>query len=522
MPQVKAAPSEEFATKLRTARPRGLSRYRSRRALLLTVFPSIMLPIFLAVIDQTIVATALPAIARSLGEVERLSWVVVSYLVANMIAAPVYGRLADTFGRRRLMLAALVLFVAASALCGVSASMPMLVGARVLQGFGGGGLMVLSQALVGESVPPRERGNYQGYIAMMIVSGSTFGPVAGGFLTQWFGWRSVFLINVPLGLLAMVLVRRLPGASAVRPARTAFDGLGVALLAAFVTPLLVALELLQRLDPATLPAMAGLTVTALIALFLLVRHELRTPAPLLPLAFMREPAIWRCDAMAAFSGASLVAMVTFLPVYLQVVDGAGPAETGFLMLPLTAGVGIGSFIVGRMISLTGRTAIIPSLALKVTFCTLVALAIFAPVLTRVQIVWMLGLAAFFQGSAMPVAQVIVQTVAGPRRLGVGAASVHLARSLGSAFGVAIVGAVLFAALAATDGEAASLFARMVREGPSAMAALAPGRQAVLQAEIGNAFRAVFLTVSVFSCCISALAWTVPLRRLVPEAAAASR
>jgi EmrB/QacA subfamily drug resistance transporter len=493
--------------------PAEAAAHPSPRALLLQIFPSIMLPVFLAVIDQTIVATALPAIARSLGEVERLSWIVVAYLVANMVAAPVYGRLADAFGRRRLMLAALAVFIAASALCAVSTSMLMLVAARVAQGFGGGGLMVLSQALIGESVPPRERGHFQGYLSMMIVCGSAFGPVAGGFLTEWFGWRSVFLVNVPLGLIAMLLVRRLPRATRAHHGRHSFDGVGVALLTAFVAPLLIALELAQRLDPRSLPAMAVLTCVAVAALLLLYRQERRSAAPLLPLALMREAAIWRSDAMAGFSGASLVSIVTFLPIYLQVVDGTSPAETGFLMLPLTVGVGLGSFLTGRMISWTGRTAILPSVGLMITFCTMVALGVFSPALTRTEIVWLLGFAAFFQGSAMPVAQVTVQMVAGPRQLGVGAASVHLTRSLGSAFGVALAGTVLFAVLAATDNDTARMFAGMVREGPAAMTHLSPERHAAVRAEIGNAFRAVFLTVSVFSCCISALAWTLPIRRL---------
>src|SRR5271165_2598885 len=376
----------------------------SARDLLLRVFPPIMLPVFLAVIDQTIVATALPDIARTLGEVERLSWVVVSYLVANTIAAPVYGRLADGLGRRRLMLVALVTFIAASALCAASTTMLMLVAARVVQGFGGGGLMVLSQALIGESVPPRQRGHFQGYLATVIVCGSTFGPVAGGFLTEWFGWRSVFLVNLPLGAIAMLLVLRLPAGAPAHRGRLGFDGLGVALLTAVVTPLLIVLELSQHLDPRRLPMMGALGGLAVAALVLLIRQERRARAPLLPLGLMRHPAMWRADAMAGFSGASLVAMITFLPIYLQVVDGASPAETGFLMLPLTISVGVGSFAVGRMISWTGQLAIMPALMLMLTFASLVALAIFAPVLTRWEITFLLGFGAFFQGSAMPVAQ----------------------------------------------------------------------------------------------------------------------
>src|ERR1700674_1928405 len=183
--------------------PENNAPARSPASFFLTVFPSIMLPMFLAVVDQTIVATALPAIAASLGNVDRVSWVVVSYLIANTVAAPVYGQLGDVFGRRRLMLIALGVFIAASALCGLARSMDMLIGARVLQGLGGGGVMTLSQALIGEAIPPRERGRYQGYLAGVAVASNTFGPVVGGYLTEHLGWQSIFLVNLPLGLAAV-------------------------------------------------------------------------------------------------------------------------------------------------------------------------------------------------------------------------------------------------------------------------------------------------------------------------------
>jgi MFS family permease len=178
----------------------GVTEELSRRQLFLRVFPPIMLPVFLAVVDQTIVATTLPAMAATFGDVQRISWVVISYLVANTIAAPVYGRLGDLFGRRLLMLISLSIFIIASMLCSLSGDIIELTLARVMQGLGGGGLMTLSQALIGESVPLRERGRFQGYLASVIVCSSTFGPVAGGFLTQLFGWPSVFLINLPLAL----------------------------------------------------------------------------------------------------------------------------------------------------------------------------------------------------------------------------------------------------------------------------------------------------------------------------------
>ena len=178
----------------------------------LTVFPSIMLPMFLAVVDQTIVATALPAIAAATGEVERASWIVVSYLIAATIAAPIYGRLGDAFGRRRMMYVALGVTIVASLLCAAAPTVELLTAARVLQGLGGGGLMTLSQALIGEAIPPRERARFQGYLAAVAVCANTFGPVAGGLLTEHFGWRSIFLINVPIALLGALLTWRLPTA----------------------------------------------------------------------------------------------------------------------------------------------------------------------------------------------------------------------------------------------------------------------------------------------------------------------
>src|SRR5260221_2198577 len=240
----------------------------------LKVFPSIMLPMFLAIVDQTIVATALPAIAASLGSVERVSWVVVSYLVAGTIAAPVYGQLRDVYGGRRMMFVALGIFLVASVMCASAVSVEMLAAARILQGLGGGGLMTLSQALIGETIPPRERARYQGYLAGVMVTSSTFGPVAGGLLTHYFGWRSVFLINLPLGLVAVLLTLRLEP-RAVRDQPWTFDGPGLALFVAFITPLLLALDQVQRMGARTLPLFLGLTGVSAAALLALVFREKR-------------------------------------------------------------------------------------------------------------------------------------------------------------------------------------------------------------------------------------------------------
>src|SRR5260370_12629590 len=193
---------------MREAAPTGKTAAPGQRSLFLHVFPSIMMPMFLAVIDQTIVATALPEFAASLGGFERVSGVVISYLVAGTVAAPVYGQLGDVFGRRRLMFVALPIFLAASLFCAFATSIEMLTLGRVLQGLGGGGLMTLSQALIGETVPPRERGRYQGYLAPVALSSNPLGPVAGGSLTHHPRWRSRFLIHRPLAPAVVLLSLR--------------------------------------------------------------------------------------------------------------------------------------------------------------------------------------------------------------------------------------------------------------------------------------------------------------------------
>ena len=479
------------------------------------IFPPILLPIFLAVVDGTIVAAALPAMAGAFGEVERVSWVVASYLVASTVAAPVYGRLGDAFGRRRLLLAALALFVAASVLCSSARGILSLTAARALQGFGGGGLMVLSQALLGENVPRRQLGRAQGVLAAVIVVSSTFGPVAGGVLTQFFGWSSVFLINLPLGGLAMLLALRLP-AKAGAGSKGSFDWAGLLLFAGLVVPLLLALEQLQRASAATLlAAMASLGVS-LLCLLLLLRQERRAAQPLFPLQMLRHPAMWRVNAMAACSGALLVSEATLLPIHLQAVDGASAAGTGLLMLPLTATVGIGSFATGWLVTRTGRLAIFPSLGQSAAAIGLLLVAFFSRDVSAALGPWglpaMLAVVAVFQGTAMPVAQVIAQSLAPPAMLGAAAASVQLSRSIGSAAGVTIVVGALFAALG-RDGATAAVFADMVRHGPAALAALPNATRAITAAHIDGGFSVAFAAVAAFATMNAVLAWTLPLRRL---------
>lgn len=471
-----------------------------------------MLPMFLAVGDQTIVATALPAIAGTLGSVERVSWIVVSYLIAITIAAPIYGQLRDVFGGQRMMFVALAVFLSASLLCAVSTSVEMLTVARVLQGLGGGGLMTLSQSLVGESVPPRERARYQGYLAAVVVTSSTFGPVAGGYLTEHFGWRSVFLVNIPLGLVAMVLAIRLPSRSVVDQ-KFHFDVQGLVLFVGFVVPLLLALEMGQRMSLSALPGMIIMLAVAVVCLVLLTRRERTAQSPLFPVNLLGQPTIWRSDALAACHGATLVSLVTFLPIYLRVQQGATAAETGIVLLPMMFGIGFGSMLTGRVVGRTGLTAIFPSVGLTVASVAFLILSLTIGSMGHLGLGIYLTVLGLFLGTVMGVVQVTVQSAAGPAMLGRAAASVQLSRSIGAAVGTALVSAILFATLTLTHPDATEVFGNLLRRGADAGVAVSPERLALVRPALASAFELAFLAITAFTAMGACLAWSIPKRRL---------
>mgnify|MGYP000995257078 CR=1 FL=1 len=473
---------------------------------------SIMLPMFLAVGDQTIVATALPAIAGSLGGVERVSWIVVGYLIAGTVAAPIYGSLRDVYGGRRMMFVALGLFFVSSLACAAAPNVETLTLFRILQGLGGGGLMTISQSMIAEAIPPRERARYQGYLAAVMVTSSTFGPVAGGFLTEHFGWRSTFYVNLPLVLVAALLTTRIQPRRPVTGAWE-FDGMGLVYFVGFVVPLLLALEIGQRMQAAALPRSMLLVAIAVVALVLLMRQERKAHNPLLPITLLSQPTIWRSDALAACHGAVLVSLVTFLPIYLRVAQGQSASALGLLLLPLMFGIGIGSMMTGRIVNRTGRTAIFPSSGLTVAAVLLLGLALTIGSLSRVGLGIYLLLLGACMGTVMGVVQVTVQNAAAPTSIGRAAASVQLSRSIGAAMGTALVGAALFASLALSDPAAAPLFGQLLRDGQGVLAGIAPERVPFLQQELATAFRMAFLLIAAFAGMGAALAWSIPIRRL---------
>ena len=482
------------------------------RSPFLSVFPKVALPMFLALSDQSIIATALPVIAGSLGAVEQMSLVVIGYLIAATVAAPVYGRLGDTFGRRQLLLVALSIFMGSAILCTFAVNLYMLVAGRVLQGVGGGGLMALSQALLGETVAPRDRARYQGYFATIGVTSNGLGPVLGGILTEQFGWRSIFIFTLPLCLLAFYMIWRLPK----RPVSAAvpkFDYMGLFLFGSFVVSMLFLLQLVQQFDFSLWPQILVLLGVAATSFLLLISVEYRRPLPLIPVDLFRDASIWRANAMAACHGGILISLLTFVPIYLRVVHEASASETGLLIVPMTVGIGIGSMITGQIVSRTGRTAVMPSWGLLLVVIGLVTIAFFAPRFRPIELSGSLGLMALFLGTVMSVVQVTVQIAAGGAKLGAAAAAVQYSRSLGAALGTALVAAVLFATLAATDPQAGQLFRQVLQHGTEVLDALPPERSAAIQAEFSQSFRAAFLAIAAIAATATVVVWTLPLRRI---------
>jgi MFS family permease len=477
------------------------------------VFPSVMLPMFLAMSDQTIVASALPTIAGALGDVERVSWIVVAYLLAATISAPLYGYLGDSFGRRRLMFIALGMFTVGAILNSFATSITMIAATRFIQGLGGGGLMSMSQALIGEVVPPRQRGQYQGYLAAIGVTAAALGPVAGGYLAAHFGWRAVFLMNVPTAIIAGLLMLRLAARPGTRKEDWNFDTPGLFLFICFVVPALLALEQARRLDMSMMPIAGALLVFSIVSLVLLVRRERVAPAPLLPIKLMRQRAIWTAQAMAACHGAALVALIAFTPLYMRMIGIGDPAQVSWALLTISGCIGVSAMISGRLITSTGYTMILPSVGSTCTTIMLVYLATQAGRQTFYQFLVWAGITAVFMGSVMGVVQVTIQTAAGRRSLGVASGSIQFARSVGASFGAALFGAVLFATAAASDPAAGALFVDILQKGPAGLEGLDPARNAALNAVIARGFSNAFLALAVFTGIGALLAWINPQRRV---------
>lgn len=460
----------------------------------LTLFTAVMLPMFLAAVDQTLLATATPHIAAELGGLAGTAWIAVAYLLAATVMAPVYGRLGDRLGRRRVLLGALAVFALGSLACALASGMTWLVLGRALQGMGGGGLMVLSQAMIGEIVVPRHRPRYQGWFAIVFTSSSVGGPVLGGLVVNHASWRWLFLANLPLCLLAAWRVARLPRSGATVPPHTApLDLAGLLLFAPTACCLLLWFSFVGHRFALLSLASVLLAAGVLGGGLLLAWHQRRHPAAFLPLDIVRLPgAGWVCASVLVFAG-TLFALVFLLPIYLQAAQGASAAQAGLQLLPLTGGLVVGGVINGRLTARSGRVGVTPPYGMAAAALALGALALAPPSVAGFTLA--AGCCGLGLGMVMPNAQLAIQVLAGRTRLGAAAALISLTRSLGAALGTAAFGGLLFVLLGQHGGGAGlSLQGR------------AP-------AQVEHAFHLAFGALAVFVALGAWVASRVPVTRL---------
>ncbi|MEU3981679.1 MDR family MFS transporter [Streptomyces sp. NPDC026672] len=407
---------------------------------------ALLLGLLLAALDQTIVSTALPTIVSDLGGLEHLSWVVTAYLLASTAATPLWGKLGDQYGRKRLFQIAIVIFLIGSALCGMAQDMPQLIGFRALQGLGGGGLIVLSMAIVGDIVPPRDRGRYQGLFGAVFGATSVLGPLLGGVFTEHLSWRWVFYVNLPVGVVALAVI-----ATALRiPRRTAshvIDYLGTSLIAAVATCLVLVASLGGTTWAWGSPQIVGLAVLGALLAVAFVAAERRAAEPVLPLKLFGIRTFSLAAVISFIIGFAMFGAMTYLPTFLQVVHGVSPTMSGVHMLPMVAGLLLSSTTSGQIVSRTGRWKVFPILGTAVTTIGLLLLHRLdehssTTVMSVYFFVFGLGL-----GLVMQVLVLIVQNAVSYEDLGVATSGATFFRSIGASFGVAIFGTVFAGRLA---------------------------------------------------------------------------
>jgi EmrB/QacA subfamily drug resistance transporter len=481
------------------------------------IFSGLMLVVLLAALDQTIVATALPTIVGDLGGLDRLSWVTSAFLLAQTAVTPLYGKLGDLYGRKRILQSAVVLFLAGSALCGQAHSMSELIAFRAVQGLGAGGLIVLTQSVIGDVVPPRERGRYQGLFGAVFGVASIAGPLLGGVIVQQISWRWIFYVNLPFGLIALAVLGATLPATATR-GRPAIDYLGAGLLASGLSAIVLVTSLGGTTWTWGSPevVLVGCLGVALIAAFLVA--ERRASEPVLPPSLLGDRVFAVAGSLSLIVGFALFGAVTFLPLYFQTVDLASPTGAGLRLVPMIGGLLVTSILSGQLISRLGRYRVFPivgTLLMSVGLALLSRLDVGTSAATADLFLLVLGLGL---GSVMQVLVLAVQNAVDYSVLGSATSGVTLARGIGGSLGTAAFGTIFSTQLAGQLrgtlhgklGRQASHGARLTG---AQVARLPPPARSVYQHAYVHSLRPVFVMAAGVAALGFALSWLLQERQL---------
>jgi EmrB/QacA subfamily drug resistance transporter len=409
------------------------------------IIGGLALAMFLGALNQTIVATALPTIGRAFDDFENLSWVVIAYLLTSTVVAPLYGKLSDIYGRRGMMLLALGLFVAGSAASAVAPSMLMLILGRGLQGVGGGGIVPLTQSIIADVVPPRERGYYQAYTGTVWIVAGAAGPVLGGVIAEHVHWSMIFWLNVPLGLAAAFLSHRQLKRVPVHERAHKIDMTGAALMMSAAIALLLALTWGGTRYPWLSQQIALLMGLALLLTVLFVWWVMRVPEPFLPLAVLKNPVMRAGSLTSACSQGVAIGLTVFVPLYYEMVHGLSASDSGLALIPIVIMTTPGSFLSGRCMLHLNRYKWFPLLMLGVTALAVAILAIH-PLMPVWVVAVVIGLVGMGTGSSYPVVTVSIQNAVVHKEIGIAMGAMNFFRALASAFVVAVMGAIMLSHL----------------------------------------------------------------------------